>query len=256
MRLIQVPYHLGRRDELIGAGPPHLANAIGGDSVVIERPGPFTNEVAASFAIALDLAGAIREAQAAGDFPLVLAGNCSTALGTVTGLDREVGVVWFDAHADFHTPDTSPTGFLDGMALAALAGAGWTELRRPFAAVSREDVVLVGARDLDPTELVGGLRRADAASLGSALDDLEVDAVYVHIDLDVLDPVEARANTWAVDGGLTVDELELALDAIDARFEIAAAAFTAYDPQVDPDGRVPKIAAGLVPRLLRTEVPS
>lgn len=256
LRLIQVPYHLGREGELIGAGPPRLAAAIGGESIVVRRPGDFGNEVGASFAIARELAGAVRETVAAGDFPLVLAGNCSTALGAVTGLDREVGVIWFDAHGDLHTPDTSPTGFFDGFGLRLLMGEGWAELRRGFTVVPPARVLHVGARDLDPTEPVDDVRRAGADDLEAALTELDAEAVYVHVDLDVLDPSEGRANGWAVDGGFSAEELDRALDRIASRFEIAAAAFTAYDPAVDPEGRIPKVAADLVPRLVRAEVPS
>jgi arginase len=256
IRLIQVPYHLGRESELIGAGPPVLAEAIGGDSVVVRRPEDFRNEIGASITIAREVAQVVRETVAAGDFPLVLAGNCSTSLGTVTGLDREVGVIWFDAHGDLHTPDTSPTGFFDGFALRLLIGEGWNELRRGFTAVPADRVLLVGARDFDPTEPTDTVRRAGPTELETALHGLDVEAVYVHIDLDVLDPSEGRANGWAVDGGLTAEELDLALDRIASRFEIAAAAFTAYDPTEDPERRIPKIAAGLIPRLVRAEVRS
>jgi arginase len=250
VRLIQVPYHLGHEGELIGAGPPVLAEAIGGESVVVPRPDGPPNEIGTSFAILRELARVVGETVAGGEFPLVLGGNCSTALGTVTGLDREVGVVWFDAHGDLHTPDTSPTGFLDGMALALLIGQGWSELRREFTVVPAERVVLVGARDFDPTEPTDTVARADAGSLEGALERLDVDAVYVHIDLDVLDPAAGQASGWAVAGGLSPEELEAALDAISSRFEIPAAALTAYDPRVDPEERIPPIAARLASRLV------
>jgi arginase len=250
VRLIQVPYHLGHEGELIGAGPPVLAEAIGGESVVVGRPDGPPNEIAATFGIVRELARVVAETLEAGEFPLVLGGNCSTAIGTVTGLDREVGVVWFDAHGDLHTPETSPTGFLDGMALALLMGQGWDALRREFRAVPPERVLLVGARDFDPTEPLDAVKRVDAGSLEDALDALEVEAVYVHIDLDVLDPSVGRASGWSVPGGLTTDELESALDSIARRFEIPAAAITAYDPRVDPEGRIPPIAARLASRLV------
>jgi arginase len=256
VRLIQVPYHLGREGELIGAGPPVLAEAIGAKSVVVTRPGEFRNEIGASIGIARELARVVRETVAAGQFPLVLAGNCSTAIGTVTGLEREVGVVWFDAHGDLHTPDTSPTGFFDGFALRLLIGEGWDELRRGFTSVPRERALLVGARDFDATEPTDAVPRAGMDDLEAALADLDAEAVYVHVDLDVLDPSEGRANGWAVDGGLSAEELGVALDQIASRFEIAAAAFTAYDPAEDPERRIPRIAASLVPRLVRAEVPS
>jgi arginase len=128
--------------------------------------------------------------------------------------------------------------------------------------VPPERVVLVGARDFEPTEeerlARSSITRADTGSLSAALDALaeHTEAVYVHIDLDVLDPSEGRANGWAVGGGLSADELDAALRAITSRFEIAAAAFTAYDPACDEEGRIPRIAARVAPRLLRAGVAS
>ncbi|HYZ19554.1 MAG TPA: arginase family protein [Gaiellaceae bacterium] len=258
LRLIQVPYHLGRENVVLGAGPAPLAEAIGGESVVVERKDPPYNEIYATFDVVRQLAAAVRETVTDERFPLVLAGNCHSAMGTVAGLDRELGVVWFDAHGDFHTPDSSPTGFIDGMALALVTGEGWAELRRSVDGLRRvpeEHVVLVGARDLEPTEeerlAASAVTRADTASLERALGELaeRVDEVYVHIDLDVLDPTAGKANDWAVDGGLTASELDEALASILARFDVPAAAFTAYDPRFDPEGRVPQIAATLARRL-------
>ena len=260
-RLIQVPYHLGHEQVVLGAGPPHLAEAIGGETVVVARPGPFRNEVHASFDVIRAGAEAVREAVAAGRMPVVLAGNCASSVGTIAGLGREVGVVWFDAHADFHTPDSTPTGFFDGFGLAMLTGEGWAELRSTIdgvRTVPQEHVVLAGTRDVEPTEEArladSAIARVDADTLESALDELagRVEAVYVHIDLDVLDPSEGKANDWAVEGGFTASELEGALRAILGRFEVPAAAITAYDPRSDPEGRVPPIAAALV-RVLTTE---
>ena len=262
VRLIQVPYHLGREGEVLGAGPAPLAHAIGGDSVVVERPGEFRNETKAIFDVVAALAAKVRETVDEGRFPLVLGGNCSSALGAVTGLDRDVGVVWFDAHGDFHTPDSTPTGFLEGMVLALLTGEGWNELRRGLRTVPPERVVLVGARDFEPTEeerlARSPIRRTDAGSLGAALDDLadHTDAVYVHIDLDVLDPSEGVASAWAAEGGITAEELRVALDEVASRFEVVAATLSAYDPAVDAEGRIPPIAASLVPRLLPAGVRS
>jgi arginase len=265
VRLIQVPYYLGREHADLSRGPSKLAAAIGGETVVVDPPRPdvLPNEIAESFAVIRAVASIVRETVEEGRFPLVLAVNCFTSLGTVAGLGRPVGVVWFDAHGDFHTPDTTTSGFLDGMGLAMLLGDGWRELRNTVEGlrpVPAEHALLVGARDIDPTEqdrvAASPLRRADAKTLDDALEELshEVDAVYVHLDLDVIDLSVARANALSVAGGFDAGELEQALTAISTRFEIAAAAMTAYDPSVDPKSRIPPIAATLAPQLVPERV--
>jgi len=264
--LIQVPYYLGREHPSLSLGPAKLAEAIGGETVVVEPPEPnqVPNEIAESFEVMGAVSSAVRAAVQEGRFPFVLAVNCFTSLGTVAGLGRDVGVVWFDAHGDFHAPDSTPTGFLDGMGLAMLLGVGgWQELRRTIGGlrtVPAENVVLVGSRDIDPTEedrlAASPLRRADMETLDDALEELSgrVGAVYVHIDLDVIDASVARANALSAEGGPGVEELEQALESVSGRFEIAAAALTAYDPSADLENRVPTIAAGLARRLTRESV--
>jgi arginase len=149
------------------------------------------------------------------------------------------------------------------MGLAMLLGDGWSEMRATIEGlrpVPAENALLVSVRDLDPTEAdrvaASDLRRADADTLEAALDQLatRVDAVYVHIDLDVIDPSVARANVLSVEGGLDTEQLEEALEAISSRFEIAAAALTAYDPSEDHENRVPGIGARLARQLAPEQV--
>ena len=262
VRLIQVPWYLGREHPDLSRGPAILAEAIGGESIVVPgpEPRPVPNEVADSFEVIGSVRTAVSEAVAEDRFPLVLAVNCFTSLGTVTGLGRDVGVIWFDAHGDFHTPESTPTGFIDGMGLAMLTGDGWDEMRAGLGSVPAENALLVAARDFEPTEIerieASALRRATTDTLEAALDELatRVDPVYVHIDLDVIDPAVARANVLAVDGGPDTEHLEEALEAIASRFEIAAAALTAFDPSQDHENRIPGIAARLAHQLVAEKV--
>ena len=269
--LIHVPYHLGHERVGMGAGPDALVDgglvdaleAAGSavEVVRVVRRDEETNEVGASFAVLREVAGHARAAVARGDLPLALAANCMTSLALVAAARREVGVVWFDAHADFNTSETTMSGFADGMGLSILTGTGWDALRATipgYRPVPDDRVVLVGARDVDAAE-EERLRTSRVIVVPpDGLDRLEraldavrerVSEVYVHLDLDVLDPREGRANEYAAAGGLSADELERALDAVAARFEIAGASFTAYDPAVDPDGRIPGVANRLVPRV-------
>jgi arginase len=254
--LIAVPYHLGHKGVGLAKGVPVLVDALGGGGREVEYEADFTNEVAASMGVIRRLADVVGEVVRAGQFPLVVAGNCNSSLGTVAGIGGGVGVVWFDAHADFNTPDTSESGFFDGFGLAMLTGSGWPKLREGLPAIPEEHVVLAGARDIDQGERerleASRLQAAPVAQLEPALDDLRtrVDSVYLHVDLDVLDPSVGRANWFAVDDGPNVDELANAVDAIGERFTIRAAALTAYTPDADPEGTIPPAARVVFDRIV------
>jgi len=260
--IVSVPFHLGTRDVVMGRGPTALieeheiAAALGGEVAVETASAPSNSdlpEIGRTFDVARAVSGLVGAARAAGRLPLVLAGNCNSCLGTVAGLaPAEPGVVWFDAHADFDTPEDNASGFLDVMALSTLTGRCWETLRRSipgFREVPEEDVVMVAVRDLEPYQRES-LERSevrsvpDGRSLESALDDLRGrrDGVYLHVDMDCIDPSEGRANQYAAPGGLTVGELEDAIAAVGTRFRIEAAAITAYDPSCDEDGRIGRAA--------------
>jgi arginase len=259
--LVQVPYELGRRDVGLASGVPVLAEALAGElgatTVDVRSSGDSWNEVGASMDVVRATADAVRAVVAAGGFPLVLSGVCSSCLGTVAGLGspRDLGVIWFDAHGDFNTPETTPTGFFDGMPLAMLTGSGWAGLRAgvpDLAPLDEANVVAVGVRDLDPPEharleqsSVAWVRPGEPVE--PALDALaeRVRDVYVHVDLDVLDPSEGQANRYACPGGPTGGEVAAAVAEIARRFTIRAAALTAYEPVYDRDRLVPAAALSI-----------
>jgi arginase len=270
--LITVPYDSSVRGVRMGAGPTHfLENAAGErlravvgsvrETGVEAAPG-FRAEIATAFDLARATAFAVRAARGHGGFPLVLAGNCIASLGVLASLPPETGVVWLDAHGDLNTPETTRSGFLDGMSLATVLGRCWTSLSgavHGFAPVAEENVLLVGARDLDPAELEYLERsrvrllspdEARGDALAEALDALagRVARVYLHVDLDVHDPAEGAANAFAAPGGLTADEVRQVVREVAARIPIAGAAITAYDPAFDEDGRM--LETGL--RLMET----
>jgi arginase len=240
-----------------------VLGALGG-SVATRTFEPATDALRAEVASALEiqrwLAHEVAAAREAGALPIVFAGNCVTSVGTVAGLRahtrRSPGVCWFDAHADFNTPETSASGFLDGMALAMLTGRCWTSIAAQVPGhvpVKEHDVLLVGARDLDPaerdalsdSEIVWVQRATDVAAQVNTLGRVVSD-VYLHIDLDVLDVAEARVNTYSCTGGLTRAQLLDAVRQICSRTHVGAVAFTAYDPACDPEQRVPAIVRELL----------
>ena len=214
-------------------------------------------EVATAFELHGLMSERVRGALAEGRFPLMLSGNCNACVGTISGAGpRGLGIVCFDAHADFNTPETTTTGFTDGMGLAVAVGHRWRKMAEGvpgFSPAAEEDMVLAGAKDVQPAEeerlAASGVSVVDAdrikreglRALAKALDGLapRVDRVYVHLDVDVLDPAKVgKANGFATQGGLDVEELLAALGMIRGRFDVVAAGIASYDPGFDADGRV------------------
>jgi arginase len=166
--------------------------------------------------------------------PLLLSGDCPTALGVVAGLQRryrDLAVVWLDAHGDFNTPAITTSGYLGGMPLAMLTGRA-PELfcdalgLRP---VADTDVVLADARDLDPAErdalTVSQVRRvpADPAAIISALDGLGRTPVYLHLDVDVIDSAQLPGLRFPSGPGPSVTQIEECLAAVCATADVRAA---------------------------------
>jgi arginase len=276
MHLIACPYHEGRRDAGMGIGPTllladdRLRDAVAAHgwtpaARVVPPPDERRPEVARSMDVVRRLAGLVRAAVAEGAFPLVLAGNCNSCLGTVAGIGGEgLGAAWFDAHADLDTPEDNVSGYLDVMALAMLTGSGWRAQRAAvpgLVAIPERDVVLAGVRDLAPYQrarleasdvrVVPGA--VDPERLAGALDDLasRVRRVYLHLDVDALDASAGRANQYAAPGGPSLERYREAVAAVFARFTVAAAAVTAWDPAFDGDGRVAEAIRALVSDVAR-----
>src|SRR5687768_12994460 len=130
IRAIAVPYALGHEDRGSGRGPQRFLDAGVVDALRahahdvtlsrIHRQTEFTSEVGASFDVNRQLAPVVREAAAEEAVPLIFSGDCTSCLGTLAGVGHDaLGIIWFDAHGDFNTPETTVTGFLGGMPLAA-----------------------------------------------------------------------------------------------------------------------------------------
>lgn len=269
--IVHVPYDSGHRERRTGRGPGALIEvglipklrARGHDVVFSEVDAPLEvpTDTAAALALQPQIADAVRGMVAAGRLPVILSGSCHlAALGALGGLAYHglggpgLGVAWLDAHGDLNTPETSASGFFDGMALALLTGRCWRPLMARFEGVEPlgdDQVALIGARDLDPAEHAL-LREAQIAHVRPSELDLLVTIwdhwavadrrLYLHIDLDVLDPAVLRANPWAAPGGLELAQLVGLVERAAARLPVAAIAFTAFDP----DCGAPEIAAGVV----------
>lgn len=279
IQIIQVPYDSGHKGVRTGRGPNHFVEH-GIDQILrdwghevdvcqIEATVSLPTEIGTGFELNRLLAKSVRSAVSKNRFPLVLAGNCNSCVGTIAGIDSSrLGIVWFDAHGDFNTPETTMTGFLDGMGLAMATGRCWRALLKTvpgFFPVPEKHVVHVGSRDLDSAErkmfeqagvtLVAEKPAGETdilETLGVALLELKnhVDRIYLHVDVDVLDTEQGQPNHLAVPGGLPVEIVEDAVGMVREHFSLAGCAISSYDPTFDKDDNV--LNAGV--RLIKAAV--
>lgn len=278
--LIYCPYDAGRRDWRCGYGPTKILEqgavnrieATGAEVRLIEiEPKVFyESENTMGFEVQRRIAEAAASARKANRLPLVIAGNCNAAVGGISGIGggSKRGHIWFDAHGDFCTPETTDSGFLDGMGLAMMVGRCWQRALSHitgYEPIVESATALVGARDLDPEEAkdlassaITHLRVGDIRENGVEgafkpfLDKLvqEVEQVYVHIDLDVHDPIDVPANKLNVPDGLWAEEVREAVTLIGQHVRIAGGGLGSYDPSVDPEGKTAEVAVKLLETLL------
>jgi len=206
-----------------------------------------------------------------GALPIVLGGDHSIAMGTVAGvaehLDRrggKLGVLWIDAHADINTPDTSPTGNVHGMPLAAVLGHGDPSLlaigqKRPM--VSVEHSVLLGIRDVDPGErrrirdlglAVYTMRDLDERGIATCMREAIARVTdgtagfHLSFDVDALDPEEAPGVATPVQGGLTYREAHLACELVADSGRLVSMELVEVNPILDERNRTALLAVGLI----------
>ena len=156
MRIIHVPYDSGYKDYRMGRGPRSILRHLKADRNFpvdeVEVHDRFALEVGPSFAVARQIAEKVRHAVSNGAFPLILAGSCISCVGTIAGLGMpSPAIIWLDAHGDFNTPETTISGFFDGMALATAVNRRWGKLAATvpvFRPVPERHVALVGAHEL------------------------------------------------------------------------------------------------------------
>jgi arginase len=267
-----VPYDCGYYRRRMGLGPERILEAglkplfeklgIGFTAEEVPLETAYPTEIAAAFQLARQLAETVGACRAEGRFPIVLSGNCNAALGTVSGCGPEnTGIVWFDAHGEATTPETTVSGFLDGMPISTILGRAWQALARTvpgFTPVPGRRIFLVDGRAAEPAEVLlleeGGVNRLPKpAELPAKLVEAakEVKQFYLHVDLDVLDPSVATANQWTPPGGITIDDLVRGVAAARRTAKIGALGMASYDPGCDQDGRALEAAVAAAQALLR-----
>jgi arginase len=250
--LVKQPYHGGRNTAELSRNPDYLEE--GGIAETLAEAGyslgplgtvGLTAEEAGEYGewhrLGLangHLAEYVGNNERSGYVTVGLLANCNALIGMLGGFQnsgpgeakRTVGLVWVDAHGDFNTPETTLSGMLGGMPVAVSAGLALDRLRREShldPAISPEHIVMVAVRDTDPEEQelieeheLAMISAQDVRDISDALHaemerlSSEVDLIYVHIDMDVLDPGEVQGHGLTVPDGPTSGQLAAALTEI------------------------------------------
>ena len=217
-------------------------------------------------ACAAELAGQVRRCVESDCLPITLGGDHSVALGSISGAADArgpIGVLWLDAHADFNTTETTPSGNIHGMILAALCGLGDARLVNAASVgphLEPRRVVIIGARDLDPGE-VRLLREAGAhvrtmadvdrrgmfavIEEALALTSEGVRGLHVSFDMDVMDPTQAPGVGTPVPGGITYREAHLAMELVAASGRLTSLDLVEVNPILDVANRTAILATEL-----------
>lgn len=203
-------------------------------------------------------------------FPLVLGGDHSIALGTLAGLARhykELGLIWYDAHGDINTVETSPSGNIHGMPLAASLGLGHPDLTSILDAkqkVKPENIVLIGIRALDEGEKellkqlhvkVYTMHEVDRLGMPKVIEETiaylsACDGVHLSFDLDGIDPSEAPGVGTPALGGATYRESHLAMEMLAEAEIITSTEFVEVNPMLDDKNKTGILAVELIGSLL------
>jgi arginase len=258
--LAEILGHTGHAVKEFGNLPAPVAGQFpGGDSL------KYLTEIVA---VCTNLAETLTAVMDEGCFPVVLGGDHSVALGSIAAVGRrlpEVGLLWLDAHGDFNVPQTSRTGNIHGMPLAAIVGRGagpLVDLGGTGPKVRESHAVLVGARDLDEPERVALRESAVTVFTMKEIDELGIAAVmrqavevasgggvrplHLSLDMDVVDPLYAPGVGTPVDGGLSFREAHLAMELISQSRALRSMEVVEVNPILDQENRTGRLAAGLV----------
>ncbi len=213
------------------------------------------------------LANEVDKAITANSFPLVFGGDHSIAIGTLAGVAKHyqnLGVIWYDAHGDLNTGETSPTGNIHGMPLAASLGLGHpllTNVGGYAPKIKAENIVIIGARSLDEGERelikekgikVYTMHELDRLGMTKVMEETiqylkeRTDGVHLSLDLDGLDPHDAPGVGTPVNGGISYRESHLAMEMLAEAQIITSAEFVEVNPMLDDKNRTATVAVALM----------
>ncbi|OYD06857.1 arginase [Paludifilum halophilum] len=214
-----------------------------------------------------ELADQVSEIKNRRRFPLILGGDHSIAIGTVAGVakhHKKMGLIWFDAHGDLNTAETSPSGNIHGMPLSVSLGLGHPDLVEIGGfqpKVQPENIVIIGARQLDEGERklirdrgikVFTMHDIDRLGMGPIMEEtLKIvsdgtDGVHLSLDLDGIDPNEAPGVGTPVAGGMTYRESHLAMELLAESEVLTSAEFVEVNPILDTENKTANMAVALI----------
>ncbi|MGZ9584852.1 arginase [Paenibacillus marinisediminis] len=290
--IIGIPLHLGqgRRGVDLGVAAIRYANltdrltALGCDVMDIgDVPVPLPHSLSGSempdklknvkeiAAVSVEVATRVEEQLRSGRFPIILGGDHAIAIGSLAGVKRAVprlGVIWFDAHTDINTDETTPSGNVHGMPLAVAIGMGHPNLVQVVGAAKRIDasnIVIVGARSIDPGEktllmqagiTVFTMHEIDRIGIASVMEEAiriasrDTDGVHLSLDLDAFDPIEAPGVGTPVQGGLTYREGSLVMEMLAAANILTSVDVVEVNPLLDHRNRTAEVAVDMICSLL------
>lgn len=218
-----------------------------------------------------ELCDMVSKSMGEGRFPLVLGGDHSIAIGTIAGVlqhKKNLGVIWFDAHGDINTEETSPTGNIHGMPVAVNLGFGHerlTSIGGSDKKLQTDKFVFVGCRDLDVGErkvlkelgvIVFTMHEIDRLGMTEVINRAikiagsDTDGIHVSFDMDSMDPMYAQGTGTRVPGGLTYRESHLALEMISLSEKLVSAEFVEVNPIIDNNNQTAREAVALMGSLL------
>lgn len=286
IRIIGIPMDLGQSQRGVDLGPGALRYAglfakLSGLGYDVEDAGNIAVPVRDSLAgerekrylhaisrVSETAYQAARKAVEEGCIPVFMGGDHSVAIGTIGGVTHHepTGIIWIDAHGDFNTPDSSPTGNIHGMALAVLLGEGFPELvgvGRPGPKISASDIVMLGVRELDQKErerlresgvAVYTMRDIDERGIGTVTREAlsllsHLRRLHVTLDMDGLDPQEVPGVGTTSPGGLTYRESQLLMEIIADAKRLTSLDIVEINPILDHQNRTARLAVELVASL-------
>lgn len=218
-----------------------------------------------------ELCNKVSKVMSEGRFPLVLGGDHSIAIGTIAGVlqhKKSLGVIWFDAHGDINTEETSPSGNIHGMPVAVGLGYGHellTSIGGKDTKLRTENLVFIGCRDLDAGErkvlkefgiTVFTMHEIDRFGMTEVIEKAikiageGTEGIHVSFDVDSMDPIYAQGTGTRVPGGLTYRESNLALEMIALSGRLVSAEFVEVNPIIDVKNQAAKTAVSLMGSLL------